>query len=253
MRSLLLKLASLGASFCIASGAFAQQAGDTIGSFGIAHLSPHTSLGQTNTTGSNTPIPALGNISAPTYFNAQLAGATADIGDDDTLSLSVLHMLTDHIAMEFTLGVPPKMNVNLNAPNGSAPQSHPGAATAKVLTPALVGKYLFMDTSSDYRPYLGLGVTRASFSGVTVNKNDPTVNALAGNSASLSSSWAPVYNAGMIYNINDKWSVNGSISYIPIKTDVTLVGPGVGAGAVTTTATLKINMVDYVVRLGYKF
>lgn len=247
------KLTFIGMFFCVASSAFAEQAGDTVLSVGVAHLSPDASLGQTNTTGSSTPIPALGGVSAPTYFNAALSGTTADIDSKDTISTSLLHMFTDNIAAEFTLGVPPKMNFNLYSPNGSAPKSHPGAATAKVWTPALVAKYLFLDKSSDYRPYLGLGVTYVSFKNITTNQNDPTVAALAGTSASLSSVWEPVYNAGMIYNINDKWSLNGSISYIPIKTDMTLVGPGVGAGAVTTTGTLKINMVDYVLRLGYKF
>lgn len=240
MKSVLFKLAITTATFCIANGALAQQAGDTIGSVGIAYISPDARLGQMTSTGP-----------AGAAFTSQLSGASADIDGRTTLSMSVLHMFTDDIAAEFTLGDPPKLTVNLNTPNGAA-QSHPGAATAKVLTPALVGKYLFMDKSSAYRPYLGLGVTRVSFSGVTANKSDATVNAVGGGSASLSSSWAPIYNAGIIYNINDKWSLNGSLSYIPIKTDVTLTGAGAGTGT-TTTGTLKINLVDYVVRVGYKF
>jgi outer membrane protein len=244
MRSLLGKWAFITATFCIASGALAQQAGDTIGSLGIAYLSPDAKLGTLTTTGGG-PTGAV--------VTGQLAGASANIDGKTTLSMSLLHMFTNNIGAEFTLGIPPKVTVDLNAPNGSSPQSHPGAATAKVLTPALVGKYLFMEPSSPYRPYLGLGLTRVSFSSVTANKSDATVNAIAGTSGSLSSSWAPVYNVGMIYNIDDKWSINGSISYIPIKTDVTLTGPGVGAGPLTTTGTLKINMTDYVVRVGYKF
>jgi outer membrane protein len=232
------------------NAAFAEQAGDTVFSLGVAHLSPSTSLGQTNTTGSAAPDPAFGNVPAPAYFNAALSGASASIDSKNTVSTSLLHMFTDNIAAEFTIGIPPKMNFNISSP---AAGSHPGAATAKVWTPALVGKYLFLDKSSDYRPYLGLGMTYVSFKDVTTNKNDPTVAAIAGTSASLDSKWEPVYNAGLIYSINDKWSINGSISYIPIKTDITLVGPGGTTGPVTTTGTLKINMVDYVVRLGYKF
>ncbi|HEY8102745.1 MAG TPA: OmpW family outer membrane protein [Burkholderiaceae bacterium] len=243
MKSSVFKLSLAAAIFCIAGGAFAEQAGDTIGSIGIAYLSPDAKLGTLTTTGGG-PTGAI--------ITSQLAGASASIDGKTTLSMSVLHLFTDNIGAEFTIGVPPKVTVDLNTPNG-APQSHPGAATAKVLTPALVGKYLFLEPSSAYRPYLGLGLTRVSFSSVSPNKNDATVNAIAGTSTSLSSSWAPVYNFGMIYNINDKWSINGSISYIPIKTDMTLTGPGVGGGPVTTTGTLKINMTDYVLRVGYKF
>ena len=112
---------------------------------------------------------------------------------------------------------------------------------------------MFNSPGDTWRPYLGLGFTYASFSDVTANTSDATVNRLAGTSASLSSSFAPVFNAGAIYNIDAKWSINGSISYVPLKTDATFVGPGLGAGAVTTTGTLTINPIEYVVRLGYKF
>ena len=68
----------------------------------------------------------------------------------------------------------------------------------------------------------------------------------------MSSSWTPVYNAGVIYNIDEKWSINGSVSYLPVKTDVTFMGAGQGTGT-TTTNTMKLNTTDFVVRVGYKF
>jgi outer membrane protein len=98
------------------------------------------------------------------------------------------------------------------------------------------------------RPYLGLGITHASFRNVEINRSDPLVVLLAGTSASLRSSWAPVYNAGLIYNFTERLSINASVSYIPLKTTATFVGSGT-----TTTARLKLNPIDYVVRLGYKF
>jgi outer membrane protein len=58
----------------------------------------------------------------------------------------------------------------------------------------------------------------------------------------------PVYNAGAIYNIDDKWSINGSVSYLPIKTTATFVGSGA-----VTTGDAKLNTTDYVIRLGYRF
>lgn len=126
------------------------------------------------------------------------------------------------------------------------------SASAKALTPAVVAKYFFNKPGDKVRPYLGLGVSHVSFRNVSANLDDAEVKAFAGNGASLSSSWAPVYNAGMIYNLDDKWSINGSMSYIPIKTTVTFSGSGAGAG-VTTTGDLKINTTLYVVRLGYHF
>lgn len=235
-----------------ASG-FAQKAGDNIFSVGGVFIAPNSSVGPTSTIGNAIPVPALGGATTAQYFNSRLVGASADIANTSTVSFSALHMFTDNWAGELSLGIPPKLKVSLYLPNGTSPKQHDDAATAKAYTPALVGKYLFFSPSSEVRPYLGLGVMRASFKSVTPNAGDPTVMMLASRSASMSSSWAPVYNAGVLYNLSEKWSINASVSYIPLKSDVTLVGPGVGAGSITTAANLKINPTDYIVRLGYKF
>jgi outer membrane protein len=217
----------------VPTGAAAQKAGDTIVGLGIAVIAPRESLGPLNSVGPAAPL-----------FNAATAGATVNVDNVTTVSLSVLHMFSNHLAAELTIGVPPKFTVDVQLPSGS----HPGAATARELTPALVGKYLFREPADQLRPYLGLGVTYASFRKVSINRSDPLVVALAGTSASLSSSWAPVLNAGLIYNFNERWSVNASVSYIPLKTTATFVGTGT-----TTTGRLTLNPIDYVVRVGYKF
>jgi outer membrane protein len=57
-----------------------------------------------------------------------------------------------------------------------------------------------------------------------------------------------VYNAGVIYNLDERWSVNASVSYLPITTTATFVGSGA-----TSTGGVKINTTDYVIRMGYRF
>ena len=234
-----------------ASGAFAQKAGDDIVSVGLASIHPSTSLGKTTSTSSDAYTAAA--------FNASLTNASASVGSTTTMSMSWLHMYSDNIGAEVTIGIPPKFTQDLNTPNGLA-KTHPAAAKMKILTPAVVAKYFFGTSQDQWRPYVGLGVTNVSFKNVTTNAGDPTVQALAGTSASFSSAWAPVYNAGLIYNINDKWSVNGSVAYMPIKTTATFSGPGSsapsfpnGAQPVTTTGDVKLNTTDYVIRVGYRF
>jgi outer membrane protein len=219
----------------LSSSASAQKAGDFIAGVGGALIVPNASISNISST-------------SPTY-NALLKDASASIGSSSTVVFSGLYMWTDNIATELTLGIPPTMTVDLTTPNGTS-LNHNGAATAKALTPSLVAKYLFNSPGETWRPYLGLGVTYASFNNVEVNKSDYMVNVLAGTSASLSSSWAPVFNAGTIYNIDDKWSINASISYVPLKSDATFVN---ATGTQTTTGTLTINPIEYVIRLGYKF
>ena len=89
---------------------------------------------------------------------------------------------------------------------------------------------------------------------LSLNSSDATIQALGGNGAKLSSKWTPVYNMGMVYHIDQKWSVSGSISYLPVKTDATFYGTSTLGGPIgTTTGSVKLNTTDYVIRVGYKF
>jgi len=224
----------LGAAVLSACGlSFAQKAGDLIGYVGVASINPSASIG---------PLSSVGP--AASTFGPVTAGATASIAKTSTSTFSALYMFTDNVGGEFTVGVPPTMTVDVQLTSGA----HPGAATAKALFPSAVAKYLFNSPSDNVRPYLGLGITSTSFSSASANANDPLVVKLAGTSVSLSSSWNPVYSAGAVVHINDRWSMNGSVSYVPMKSNSTFVGSGT-----TTSGTLTINPTEYVLRVGYKF
>ncbi len=154
-------------------------------------------------------------------------------------------MFTDNIGAELTVGVPVKMKVDMSLPVLGT--SITSAAQTKASFPSLVAKYVFNKPSDAFRPYVGLGINYLYFSGTSANSS-ALVQALAGTSQSLSSSWNPVFNAGGIYSLNDRWSVNVGISYVPMKTNATFVGSGT-----TTTGKLTINPTDVTIKLGYKF
>ena len=235
------KIAVACAALVATTGVFAQKAGDNIFSLGLASVNPDTNVGKLSSTGT----------AAAPVLQDKLVDASAKADGVTTLSVSWLHMYSDNIGAELTLGIPPKLTLDIATPNGTL-KTHPGGATAKALTPTVVAKYFFNTRADKFRPYIGLGASYVSFRSVEPNLADPEVKAFAGNGASLSSTWAPVYNAGLIYNIDEKWSINGSVSYLPIKTTVTFAGSGAGNG-VTTTGDMKLNTTDYVVRLGYRF
>lgn len=239
MRSIQLSHVSIAALLALASitAAHAQKAGDTIVAIGAARVAPSISLG---------PLTTVGPLADT--FNGVTSGATASAGYAETLSFSVLQMFTNNVAVEFSLGVPPTINLDVRLSSTVLPR----AAKADVLTPAAVVKYLFNSPADKWRPYVGLGLTYASFDKVTADTTNATVNALGGTSASLSSSWAPVYSLGFIYNFTERLSLNALVAYIPLKSDVTFVGPGL-SGPITTTGSLELNPTDYVVRIGYKF
>ncbi|PUE31113.1 hypothetical protein B9Z35_08780 [Limnohabitans sp. Jir61] len=223
------------AALVAATGAFAQKAGDNIVGLGLAYISPRADVGALSTTGN---------------MGAILPGTTADVGAKATVSIGLLHMYTDNIGGEFTLGIPAEFSQTLTA-NGTG---HPDAAKMKIWTPTAVAKYFYATPQDKWRPYLGFGISRVSFHNVSTLNDGGTVTILGGTSANFSSSWAPVYNAGAVYNIDDKWSINGSVSYIPVKTDATFVGKTLGPyQGGTTTGAVKLNTTDYIIRIGYRF
>ena len=236
--------ASLALALMASSHCYAQKAGDTIGGLGLAYISPNSSL--SSPAGSNPAYAAFFSPNPP----------TATVSAASTLAANVMHMYSDNWAGELSFGLPPRMQLNFDIPAAPAigqPVHYGNAAAADALTPSVLADYLFKHSNDAIRPYVGFGVEYATFNNISVDTSKLILNALANTSVSMSSGFFPVYKAGVIYNLDDKWSVNASLAYIPLTTKLTFTGTGLGAGSSTTTATLNVNPVDFVVRIGYKF
>ena len=229
------KLAALSVLAAFAVPAMAQQAGDNLINAGWAHLG----LNQ-----SSEPL-KLGTFTVP--------NSGAHVSNADTLLLSFTHFITDNIAVTADLGIPPKFKLN-----GSGSLNGLGQlGTATQWSPAMLAKYYFGDANSQFRPYVGAGVTYVWYSNVKLtssltgllNGGDPG----ASTSADLSSSFAPVANVGMAYNFDKNWSANVSLAYVPLKTKADLSTRH--SDGTTTHATTKItlNPLVTVLSVGYKF
>jgi outer membrane protein len=243
------KIALACAALVAASGAFAQKAGDNIVSVGFASINPDTNVG---------PLVSSGAAGVPTAvanaFNASNSGLRGSIGAQTTVSFGWLHMYSDNIGAELSLGIPPKLTLDLQRADGTTEQ---GAATVKSWTPAVIAKYFFNTPQDKIRPYVGLGVSHVSFKDVSPSAA-VKIQALAGNGASMDSTWTPVYNAGVVYNIDEKWSIIGSVAYLPVRTTATFQGktgpiPAAPANGVSTKSDIGLDTMDYVVRVGYRF
>lgn len=219
----------------LACGAYAQKAGDWIVSAGWAQISPNAKLDSISSTEPNA--------------NGAVQGASIKIGSAETTQFGMSYMFSDNIGTEFVFGIPPKLNLDLTVPSGA----HPNALSAKALMPALVAKYHFGEATQTLRPFVGLGVSYLSFSDYAYNTADTTVVGLASQSMSIKSTWVPVFTLGASYKLNGNWSMIGSATYLPIKTEATMSGPGVGAGPTTTTASVKMDATILSLSLAYKF
>lgn len=222
------------------TAAFAQSAGDTVVSTGWFHIVPQDS---------STPL----QVTSPVSLTLTGSGATA--GTTDTLGLSVTQFLTDNWAASLDIGIPPTYKLE-----GTGTLSSLGRiGQAKQLAPALLLKYYFGTSQSQFRPILGLGAAHVSYKSIKLTDafqhfagsafGDP--NAVT--TADLSSSWAPVLTAGADYAFNKKWHVTLTVSYLNLKTKANLTTNTNTLGKVSSTTTLMLDPIVTYLTVGYVF
>ena len=238
-----LKQAMTGiAALACMTAAHAQSAGSFYVTTGWFHLAPQSSsdpLKETSVGGS--PV----NVTLPN------TGATLD--GADTLGFTAGYFITDHIATEFVIGVPPKFDLQ----GAGAFSSYGTLGTAKQWSPTLLFKYYFRDATASFRPYLGIGVSRIWFTDQQITNGTFEQQVLHGpTSVSTDSSWEPVFNAGFNYNFTQHWFAGVSISYLPLNTTAKLstnaVTP-VGTLNVQSQTKIRLNPIVSYISIGYRF
>ncbi|TFE36522.1 OmpW family protein [Paraburkholderia dipogonis] len=231
-------------SLAAISAAHAQSAGQWVVNAGWSHFAPQ---------GSSDPLTvnALGQSTV-------LTGSGGTISSGDTLGLTATYFVTDHIAVATAMGLPPTWHLN-----GSGTLSGIGElGTARAWSPAIIMNYYFGEPNARFRPYLGAGATYTWFSNVKLSNPvstgqilySPVVGtALEGpTTVSLSKSFAPVINGGLIYNINSHWSISASVAYSWVSTRATLTTQS-SVGTVTSTSKFKVNPIVTFLGVGYRF
>lgn len=229
----------------------AQTAGSNIVSFGWFHLAPQDSSGGIDG--------QSGLLGANVNSTSILQNSRSSMGDTDAFGLALTHFFTDNIALTLDGGMPP--STTLNGKGDLARYGQIG--TAKQWNPSLVVKYFFGSANDKFRPFVGLGVTHVWYSDVNLSSGFQSYMATlrsAGTgtaTAKLSSSTAPVVSVGGTYNMDERWSIGFSLSYIPLKTDMTITSRATGSysalGENTYKTRLTVNPFVSFVSLGYKF
>jgi outer membrane protein len=227
---------------CLTSTAHAQSAGTFYLTTGWFHLAPQSSsdpLKETSVGGS--PV----NITVP--------NTGAKLGDGDTIGFTGGYFVTDHIATEFVIGVPPQFDLQ----GSGAFQQYGKLGSAKQWSPTLLFKYYFNQPQAKFRPYLGLGVSRVSFTDEHLTNGAFEANVLHGpTTVTTDSSWEPVFNAGFTYAFTDHWFAGFSISYLPLSTTAklnTTATTPVGQLNVQSETKIRLNPIVTYVNIGYRF
>ena len=229
MTSKHLLLVSLLAAFA-AAPALAQQ---TTVKFGVSNVRPHSST--SDFSGPFTP-----------------SGISLEVLDKTTAFFSVARELNDHWDVELALGYPPTHDIALKINNPNLPasaQALSGQVGAQVrqVAPTIFVNYKFLEKTSAWRPFVGLGINYTRF-----DKTNSTAagNALNGGptSISLEDSVGLALQGGVSYQINPQWSVSAALATAQVKSKITTNTFGI-----ERSADIKFRPTVFTVALGYSF
>jgi outer membrane protein len=171
----------------VACGAQAQPAGSWMARIGATMISPDVKSG---------------DLTAPS-----LPGTQVDVGDNTQLGGGLTYMVTDHFAIDLPLALPYRHE--LTGAGAIAGAGKIGEVRALPVT--LIGEWRFGAANAQVRPYVGAGLTYAK---TYRERSTGTLSALTGGSPTtftVGSKFAPTLAAGLVYNVNEKFFVEGVV------------------------------------------
>ena len=223
----------------------AQSAGDSLFQFGWIHIQPRLS----NSAPRNRLRPNV--LFAPLGIEDSFRSASVRLRTSsvDTLGLIFKHFLTDHWAVNLSLGIPPKTALSARGTVGPTGPTRPAnsldigredlnpVGSARQWAPALLVEYHFRDADDVWRPFIGIGVSYVFFTEVEINNNfarainqqfGAPLALLAGRpgptrgTADADDAFAPAFAAGMNLRLSSRWSLTSSVGFAPLQTTATL-------------------------------
>ncbi len=132
-----------------------------------------------------------------------------NVSNNTQLGLTFTYMATDNIGIELLAATPFRHKVGLG-PTGDI-------ATVHHLPPTLMAQWYFGDSSSKFRPYVGVGINYTTFFDEGFNKTGKEAGL---SDLSLKDSWGVAGQVGLDYMINRDWLLNMSVWYMDIDTEV---------------------------------
>ncbi|MFZ4480343.1 MAG: OmpW/AlkL family protein [Rhodoferax sp.] len=216
-----------------ASGSAMAQA--TTIQLGVANVSPNSSSSAIS--GPFTPVDTL----------------SLKVQNQTTVYFSAAREIDSHWEAQLALGVPPTHDVSLVVlkPTGvpGSVAALDGATVAKVrqVAPTLFANYRFGESSSQIRPFVGLGLNYTVFSPADSTAVGDSVNGGA-TSIKLKNSVGLAAQVGLTAKLGGPWSVTGSWSTAQVKTTMTSNTLGI-----ERTADISFHPSVFTIAVGYSF
>ena len=230
MKTTRLLLASLLAA-AAAAPALAQQ--NTV-KIGISNVQPHAT--------------SANDFSGP--FTP--SGISLEVFNKTTTFFSYTREINDQWDVELALGLPPTHDIALKINNPNLPasaQAHNGQIGAKVrqVAPTLFANYKFLEKSSPFRPYIGVGINYTRFDKTSLTAAGSAFNGGA-TSLALEDSVGLALQGGVVYSFNDLWSVSAALATAQVKSKITTNTLGI-----ERSADIRFKPRVFTVAVGYSF
>ena len=186
-----------------------------------------------------TPNVSSGDLTAPT-----LASTKSSVGKSTRVSGGITYMWSDNISFDVPVALP--FEHELFGDGAIAGVGKIG--TVKALPVTALAQWRFMEPTSAFRPYVGIGITYAAFYGA---RSTSTLSAISGGTPSnpttlsIESKWAATVQLGASMALDKNWFLDASYTYTPLSNRTTL--------STGQTQDNKLDPSSVSLAIGYKF
>lgn len=146
---------------------------------------------------------------------ASVDGTSVEVGDGNSLDVSIGYMLSKNIAVDVLLDISSEHSVSANGLGGLDVPNGTDVVDTRVLPPAVLLQYHFYPTPK-IKPYVGVGLNYTLFFDEKLTNAAKTV--LGASNLSLDSSFGVAAQAGVDFDLGNNWFVNADVKYITIDT-----------------------------------
>lgn len=220
---------ALTAAAILSGQAAAYEAGDWIARAGYAAVDPRE------------------DSSALKLGGTKLNDTGVGVDSGAALGITATYMLTSHVGVELLVATPFKHNVYSKGLSSLGLGLNDGRlGSVEHLPPTISAQYYFLEPSSAWQPYAGVGINYTTFFNEGVSSGAKTQ--LGARNLSLDDSYGLAAEVGLDWRADTHWLVNASIWYTQIETDASV---DTALGRVKTTVTLDPWV--YMVAVGYQF
>ena len=172
-------------------------------------------------------------------------GMSISVGDNTQLGLNLVYFFSSNWAFEILAATPFTHDVTIYDPKATLGVDGAKLAEVTHLPPTFSALYYF-DTGSAFKPYVGAGFNYTIFFS---EEFESAPKGLGLSNLKLDDSFGYALQVGADYEINKNWSINASVRYIDISTDVTFDVGGQSIGS----ATVDVDPMVYSIMAGYTF